>query len=124
LFQDKEPIITIAEVIEMHNERRRTTNILKIPSISFIYNLMTSQENLEIKTSIHTNSPQTFDKNAILAKSNIDVVYEKEVSIIENDVSISNLKKKRKFAEFLQNSSESQSERDFCYEGNINFQYN
>ena len=79
---------------------------------------MTSQENLEIKTSIHTNSPQTFDKNAILAKSNIDVVYEKEVSIIENDVSISNLKKKRQI------SSEAQSIRDFCYEGNINFQYN
>jgi hypothetical protein len=28
------------------------------------------------------------------------------------------------FAEFLQNSSEAQSERDLCYEGNINFQYN
>jgi hypothetical protein len=77
---------------------------------------MTTSENFEIKTSIHTNSSQTFEKNVILAKSNIDTVYEKEVSIIENDVSIANLKKKRKFAELLQNPSGSQADRDFCNE--------
>lgn len=79
---------------------------------------MTTSENFEIKTSIHTNSTQTFDKNVILAKSNIDTVYEKEVNIVENDVSIANLKKKRKFAELLQNPSGSQADRDFCNESN------
>jgi hypothetical protein len=80
---------------------------------------MTTTENFELKTSIHTNSQQTFDKNAILSKSSIDTVYEKEFNVVENDVSISYLKKKRKFAEFLQNPPLTQSERDFCFEGKI-----
>jgi hypothetical protein len=87
-------------VIELHKDRRRTTNVLKIPSISFIYNTMTTTENFELKTSIHTNSQQTFDKNAILSKSSIDTVYEKEFNVVENDVSISYLKKKRNLRNF------------------------
>ncbi len=61
---------------------------------------MTTTENFELKTSIHTNSQQTFDKNAILSKSSIDTVYEKEFNVVENDVSISYLKKKRNLRNF------------------------
>jgi len=46
---------------------------------------MTTTENFELKTSIHTNSQQTFDKNAILTKNSIDTVYEKEFNVVEND---------------------------------------
>jgi hypothetical protein len=80
---------------------------------------MTVGENFEIKTSIHTNGSRIFEKNSIQAKANIDFVYEKERNVLETTVSIKNLKKKRKFAEYLENPTASLSDRDFCYESKI-----